>query len=298
MLCTHWPKIVYDIEGNLLVKTSQEISEKIIEEVIEQNKINSSQVFLSQTKIIEDFIKKIDSGIYKVIFADKENTEKVIDILTNTSFAELMIRELENLKINQPDIYNHILVVAALSIKICLDLTNEEFDPYRIAKIGLVHDIGKSRLPAEILEKDKPLTHEEFKIIQTHPWIDHLLVSHYLNTTKSFVAKAALCHHEKLDGSGYPLGIEQINNYVQTIIPCDIFDALISRRPYRSEPFTVRAALDLLLEESKKGKINNKYVKCLISYSRKDKPHYNDVNPSQINRDGKPKINYYGIREE
>ncbi|MCG2710890.1 MAG: HD domain-containing protein [Candidatus Omnitrophica bacterium] len=295
---TLWPQIVYDIDGNLLVETSQDISEKVIEKVIEQNMKTSSQVLLSQTKIINDIIKKINSGIYKLIFSNKENACKVINILAQTSFTELIIRELENLKINLPDTYNHILVVAALSIKICLDLNNENFDTRRTAQIGLVHDIGKSRLPVEIIEKDKPLTHEEFKIIQTHPWIDHLLVSRYLNTTKSFVAKAALCHHERLDGSGYPLGIARINNYVQTIIPCDIFDALISQRPYRSEPFTVRAALDILLEESKKGKISNKFVKCLISYSRKDKPHYEDVQPSQINRDPPPRINYYGVREK
>ena len=125
-----------------------------------------------------------------------------------------------------------------------------------------------------------------------------MLVSCYLNTTKSFLARSALCHHERLDGSGYPLGIAKINNYVQTIIPCDIFDALISHRPYRSAPFTIRAALDLLLEESNKGRISKKFVKCMISYSRKDKPHYNDVKPSQIKRDAPPKINYYGVREE
>ena len=298
MDCAYWPQILYDINGTLLVKTDQAISEKVIEEVIKQNKIESSQILLAQTNIINDIIEKINSGIYKTMFSDNKTSDKVIDILAQTSFAKLMIRELENLKLNLPGTYNHILVVAALSIKICLDLNTEEFDPHRIAKIGLVHDIGKSRLPAAIIEKDKPLTHEEFKIIQTHPWIDHLLISHYLNTTKSFVAKAALCHHERLDGSGYPLGIAKINNYVQTIIPCDIFDALISQRPYRSEPFTARAALDLLLEESKKGKINSKFVKCLISYSRKDKPHYKSVNPSQTNRDAPPKINYYGVREE
>lgn len=298
MPCTHWPQVLYDIDGNLLVKTDQEISEEVIEEVIKQNNAESSQILLSQTNIIYDIVQKINSGIYKVMFADKDNTEKVIEVLTETSFAELMVRELENLKIHLPGTYDHILIVAALSIKICIDLNNEEFDPHRIAKIGLVHDIGKSRLPVDIIEKDKPLTHEEFKIIQTHPWIDHLLISRYLNTTKSFVAKAALCHHERLDGSGYPLGVAKINNYVQTIIPCDIFDALISHRPYRNEPFTVRAALDLLLEESKRGKINKKFVNCMISYSRKDKPHYKDVKPSQTNRDAPPKINYYGIREE
>ncbi|MFH1093608.1 MAG: HD domain-containing phosphohydrolase [Candidatus Omnitrophota bacterium] len=298
MACTYWPRILYDINGNLLVKADQEISEKIIEEAIDKNKIASSQLLLSQTKIINDIIEKIGSGIYKVIFADKKNSDKVIDILTQTSFAELIIRELENIKINLPDTYSHILVVAALSIKICLDLSNDGFNPQQIAEIGLVHDIGKSRIPVEIIEKDKPLTHEEFKIIQTHPWIDHLLISHYLNSTKSFVAKAALCHHERLDGSGYPLGIANIDNYVQTIIPCDIFDALISHRPYRSAPFTLRAALDLLLDESKKGKINDKFVKCLISYSRKDKPHYKDLKPSKINRDAPPKINYYGVRQE
>ena len=297
MACTHWPQTLYDINGNLLVKTGQEISEHIIEQVIGKNKIKSSHVLLSQTNIIDDINKQINSGVYKVMFEDRENTKKVLRILTQTSFTELIVRELENLKIDMPDTYNHILIVAALSIKICVDLDNEHFDPEQIATIGLVHDIGKSRLPAAVLEKESPLTHDEFRIIQTHPWIDHLLVSHYLNTTKSFVAQAALCHHERLDGSGYPLGIAKINNYVQIIIPCDIFDALISCRPYRSAPFTVRAALDLLLEESRRGKINNQFVNCMISYSRKDKPHYQDVQPSQTNRDAPPKINYYGIRE-
>ncbi|MCK4994378.1 MAG: HD domain-containing protein [Candidatus Omnitrophica bacterium] len=298
MTCTHWPQILYDIDGNLLVKTDQEISEKVIEVVIKQNQTTSSQVLLAQTEIINDIVQRINSGIYKVMFSDKANSERIIAIIREISFAELIIRELENLKIHLPDTYHHILIVAALSIKICLDLNTEDSVPHQIAKIGLVHDIGKSRLPVNIIEKAKPLTQAEFKIIQTHPWIDHLLVSRYLNTTKSFIAKAALCHHERLDGSGYPLGIAEISNSVQTIIPCDIFDALISHRPYRSEPFTIRAALDLLVEESKRGKISKKLVNCMISYSRKDKPHYKDVKVSQINRDDPPKINYYGIREE
>ncbi len=298
MARTTWPQILYDIEGNLLVSADQEISKKVIDEVIEKHQIQSSKILLSQTKVINDIQKRINSGIYKEMFANKETAEKVIDIIMQTSCTKLVVRELETLKINMPDTYNHILIVAALSIKICIDLDNPEFDPQQIAKIGLVHDIGKSRLPIEVIEKKSPLTHNEFGIIQTHPWIDHLLVSHYLNTTKSFIAQAALCHHERLDGSGYPLGIAKINNYVQTIIPCDIFDALISQRPYRSEPFTVRAALDILVAESKKGKINTKFVNCMISYARKDKPHYEDIKPSQTNRDATPKINYYGVRKD
>ncbi|MBU1042827.1 MAG: HD domain-containing protein [Candidatus Omnitrophica bacterium] len=290
--------ILRNINGEILFKTKQTITCETIKHIVRDRNFNSKEISISESSIGNDTILAINRGIYQTIFSQDNASKQIIKILNQTVLSAALLSELNSIKKLMPSTYDHILVVAALSIKICLDMNDHSFDPSRIARIGLVHDLGKSRLPVSILEKDSPLSDEEFKVIQEHPMIEYLLISHYLNNPKSFIALAGFSHHERLDGSGYPRGIKQLDNYIQTIIPCDIFDALTSHRPYRNEPFTVRAALDLLLAESRKGRVNKKFVKCLISYVRKDKPHYKQVRISEENRDAPPRINHYGIRKK
>lgn len=298
MIHKNFTPILRDIDGHILFKTNQKITYETIKQIVKEKKFDTTAINLAKMPIIDDIISAINHGIYKTIFSKANDLKQISNILKQTKLTGAILQELNNIKNILPKTYDHILVVAALSIKICLDLNDEAYNPLNIAQIGLVHDLGKSRLPLSILEKDSPLTEAEFKVIQEHPMIEYLLISHYLNNPKSFVALAGFSHHERLDGSGYPRGIKQLDNYIQTIIPCDIFDALTSHRPYRNEPFTVRAALDLLLSESRKGRVNKKFVKCLISYVRKDKPHYQEVKISEENRDAPPRINHYGVRKK
>ncbi len=290
----HYP--IYDISGKLLLQSSQEISQLLIEKITKKSIIVSQKIELSHTAIISDLAAGMNSEDYKIMFANLQDYQEIIKIAANTKIAHTLVEELNKMKETFFSNYTHILMVTALAIKITLDLKTKKLDPYKIAKIGLTHDIGKSRLPHDILEKKGPLTNEEFKIIQTHPIIDYLLSSYYLRNAKSLTANTSLSHHERLDGSGYPRGIRRLNNYVQIIIPCDIFDALISHRPYRSSPYTKRAALDLLLDEVKKGKLSRKFVYCLIRYARKDKPDIRSIKIAKQGRDKPPEINYYGIR--
>ncbi|MFH1459516.1 MAG: HD domain-containing phosphohydrolase [Candidatus Omnitrophota bacterium] len=298
MVSPKWPYNVYNIEGKILLKAKQRITKYLVQKIVKTKHIQIKKVNLSKTTIINDLITLFDKDTYRTFFSNCESTLQVLNIIDQIEFTEPIINELISMKQTLPLTYNHILIVSALSIKVSLEFKDPHFDIYKIARIGLVHDIGKSRIPKKVLEKKTPLTDYEFKIIQEHPLIDYLLISHYLNNSRSIIAKASFAHHERSDGSGYPCGVKRLNKYVQTIIPCDIFHALISPRPYRSSPFTVRAALDLLLEESKKGKINMNFVKCLISLARKDKPHYQEVKISKPGRDAPPKINYYGIRKK
>ncbi|MBU1086663.1 MAG: HD domain-containing protein [Candidatus Omnitrophica bacterium] len=298
MIHREFTPILRDINGNILFKTNQLITRETIKQIVKDRNFDSSKVNLSDSPIADDIIHAINRGIYKIIFSQENDARQLVKIIKQTVLNAAILSELNNIKTLMPNTYSHILVVAALSIKICIDMNDDRFDPLRIASIGLVHDLGKSRLPLSILEKNSPLTDAEFKVIQEHPIIEYLLISHYLNNPKSFIALAGFAHHERLDGSGYPRGIKQLDNYIQTIIPCDVFDALTSHRPYRNEPFTVRAALDLLLAESRKGRVNKKFVKCLISYVRKDKQHYKQVKISEENRDAPPRINHYGKRKK
>jgi putative two-component system response regulator len=108
-----------------------------------------------------------------------------------------------------------------------------------------MHDIGKIGIPDAILLKPAALTDEEWKIMRTHPEIGAELLSGSDSELMQMAAEIAHCHHEKWDGSGYPRGLkgEEIPLTARICAVCDVFDALLSRRPYK-EPWPVDKALD------------------------------------------------------
>ncbi len=294
ILIKNYARNLFDIYGNILIKADENITTTLIKSITRNATSRESQIILAKTPIVKDILTAVSTGIYRTIFSNKEDLTPILKIVAKTKLKAPIIEELKSLKKCLPLVYNHLLIVTALSIKMSLDLKN--YDPFQAAQIGLVHDLGKSRLPQDILEKRGPLTHDEFKMIQTHPSIEYILLSAYLKNTKSTIAYTSFLHHERSDGTGYPRGIQRLNKYVQTLIPCDIFDALVSSRPYRSGPYTARAALDLLLDEVKKGRLNKKFVICLISYMRREKINFKNVKIATQHRDAPPLINYYGIR--
>lgn len=106
---------------------------------------------------------------------------------------------------------------------------------------GLLHDIGKLKIPDTIIKKPDRLTDEEYKIVKTHTVEGfHILKGKNIN---SHIMNAALMHHEKCDGSGYPLGItsDKIDRYAKAVAIADVYDAMTSARIYRGSlcPFRV-----------------------------------------------------------
>ena len=121
-----------------------------------------------------------------------------------------------------------------------MNLTSDQIDGVRMA--GMIHDIGKISIPSEILTKPTKLTNLEFNLIKTHP------ASGY-NILKDIefpwpIARIILEHHERIDGSGYPNGLqgEQILLESRIIAIADVVEAISSHRPYRAA-FGIDAAL-------------------------------------------------------
>lgn len=105
------------------------------------------------------------------------------------------------------------------------------YDLIALGKAATLHDIGKIHTPAEILLKPASLTKEEFEIIKRHPLDSYeILKEHY----SPEVMIAALQHHERLDGSGYPYGLkgDDICMNARIIAIADVFDAMTSLRSY------------------------------------------------------------------
>lgn len=112
-----------------------------------------------------------------------------------------------------------------------LNLNKEEMNVLSAASI--LHDIGKISIPDSILMKPGKLTEEEYNIMKTHTEKGY----HILKSAEGFanLAKYALTHHEKFDGSGYPNGLkgEEIPYFSRIICICDAYEAMTADRPYR-----------------------------------------------------------------
>lgn len=106
---------------------------------------------------------------------------------------------------------------------------------------GLLHDIGKLKIPEEIVKKPSRLTDDEYKIIKNHPIEGYKIL--YEAKFNISIQNAALMHHERYDGGGYPLGLkgDRIDKYGKMVAIADVYDAMTAARVYRGKlcPFKV-----------------------------------------------------------
>ena len=134
---------------------------------------------------------------------------------------------------------------------------------------GYLHDVGKLRVPNEILEKPGKLTEEEFNIIKEHPYYTRLI----LMDVEGFeqIANWAGYHHEKLNGKGYPFHWEadQLDTGSRIMAVADIFSAITEVRPYR-EGMKREQALDVMRENVRNGSICGK-IEALLE------EHYEEI---------------------
>lgn len=176
----------------------------------------------------------------------EELLSKTISLVSPKQTTLDVFDMLHNMRQVNDSTYAHSLNVAIISriIGKWLHFSNEELDTLTLA--GLLHDIGKTKIPDEVLNKDGKLTYEEFQMIRNHPKYGYdILKSQPLN---SHIKKAALMHHERCDGSGYPMGLtmEEIDDYALIIAIADVYDAMTAARSYRAPlcPFEVIAEFE------------------------------------------------------
>lgn len=176
----------------------------------------------------------------------EELLSKTISLVSPKQTTLDVFDMLHNMRQVNDSTYAHSLNVAIISriIGKWLHFSNEELDTLTLA--GLLHDIGKTKIPDEVLNKNGKLTDEEFQMIRNHPKYGYdILKSQPLN---SHIKKAALMHHERCDGSGYPMGLtmEEIDDYALIIAIADVYDAMTAARSYRAPlcPFEVIAEFE------------------------------------------------------
>lgn len=144
------------------------------------------------------------------------------------------IVSLARLKTSDDYTYMHSVAVCALMVMLARRLKLSEAETREAGMAGLVHDVGKAVMPLEVLNKPGPLTPEEYAVMKGHPQAGHRLLLEADGVGEGEL-DVCLHHHEKIDGRGYPHGLEgeAISLLARMAAVCDVYDAITSNRPYK-----------------------------------------------------------------
>lgn len=202
---------------------------------------------------IKAFKEKYEAKVDEVTHIIKEIGRGVaVDVQTVSQISRHIIKEFSTVSevINYLHLarplddytYSHSLNVSLMSIIIAkwLNLSDEETD--ELATAGLLHDIGKTKIPQRLLQKPGKLTTSEFEEVKKHTVLGYMMMDSIIDATIN-MKYSVLMHHEKIDGSGYPIGSldESIPLFPKIVAIADIYDAMTSNRSYRNRmcPFEV-----------------------------------------------------------
>ncbi|MBQ9365348.1 MAG: HD-GYP domain-containing protein [Schwartzia sp.] len=170
------------------------------------------------------------------------------------------VTQLHNMQRDDDYLLHHSVHVAILAGLMGRWLHWPAEDRERLLLTGLLHDIGKVKIPENVLQKTKPLSSSDYNLIRRHPREGYELLCQSGLENETAITYGVLQHHERMDGSGYPNGFkgDSICDFARIIAILDMYDAIASNRSYdrRQSPFD---AFDILLADMMSGKLDAKY---------------------------------------
>lgn len=213
-----------------------------------QKILEGALIDITERKTIEEHLKESVNKLQKT-------TEGIIEAMAKT------------IEIRDPHTAGHERRVGKLAKAIAEELGLDEDKVQAIYLTGLIHDIGKIYVPAEILTKPGTLTDIEYKLIKVHPEMGYKILEKIDFSWP--ISKIILQHHERLDGSGYPFGLknDEICLEARILAVADVVEAMSFHRPYRTSP-----GLEYALKEIKQnsGKLfDPKVVEATLNLFKK-----------------------------
>ncbi len=237
--------------------------QKEVNEVSIQDEIGPAKSHYNTSKtLMKGVLDKILLGKDFDIAAVKQQVKHCVQSIIRNENALLMLSLLKH-----KDEYTaeHCLNVGILSIAFARFLGFDEEQLEDIGLAGMLHDIGKVKVPPEILNKPGRLTEEEFQIMRDHAKFGYEILLSKKDVAGSTI-DVAYSHHERLNGKGYPRGLfdQQISTYSRIVSIVDCFDAITSDRCYDNS----RSILDAykILMENRDSHFDAKMVEQFIEW--------------------------------
>ncbi len=230
----------------LLPNCSEQLCENIMKEILDKCKhydyefiqlsiALGESVKNSTSQNIYECIKEVEEKVYRRKLLDKKSIR--------SSITDSLIKSLQE-KNTETEEHTERVTTYAYSLGVKLNFKASELDElFLVAKL---HDIGKIGINEEILLKPDKLTNDEFIIMKTHSEKGYRILQAMGELEN--VAKCVLCHHEKWDGTGYPLCLkeDEIPLISRIISIVDAYDVMTSKRPYK-KPMTKESAIAELI---------------------------------------------------
>jgi putative nucleotidyltransferase with HDIG domain len=220
----------------------------------------SKEYKIKETKVKEQLSQISDGHSVKITDLFSMSSQLVNDLGNQSD----LFSHLCHLKTSDDSTYTHCLNVSMLCNIFAHWLHFDQTQIEALTVAGLLHDIGKIKISPEILNKPGKLTQEEFEIIKQHPKIGYDMVKD--KDIDEGIKQAILLHHEKMDGTGYPIGLswDKIHPYAKIISIVDIYDAMTAERTYhhRYSPFKVIK----IFEEECYGILDTHYMYIFLEH--------------------------------
>ncbi|MBO4889624.1 MAG: HD-GYP domain-containing protein [Lachnospiraceae bacterium] len=257
---------VYDHNGNVIIKKNTSLDKFLIQKLtiakiacvnikepedflttyFEKIKVSKTfkQFYEIYSKNFFEFKKMMDDFLTSRVPLDPDRLYEIVDDITSP-FKHSKITLLDMLTVLETAevdfLYTHSINVALICNYTAKWFRLDDDDAKALVLCGFFYDIGKFKIPSEILLKQGRLTDDEFKMIKNHTVIGYKMLQDF--DIDERIKVCSLMHHERIDGTGYPQGLvdEQIDQFAKIIAILDSYEAMTTYRSYRAPlcPFTV-----------------------------------------------------------
>lgn len=198
-------------------------------------------------KNMSNIMKNIYSFNNKGIYDSLNVIEELVDYIIDMGDVNKSLYDIQTYD-NYTFIHSLDTCIMASFLGISSGFSEKELKELAVGAI--LHDIGKTKISAKIINKDGPLSDDEFDEIKKHPIYGEEILSKNIHIPRNAI-KAVLQHHERVDGSGYPYRLlnNEISKFGKIVCICDVYDAISNDRIYRKK-FSPNEAYELILAGS------------------------------------------------
>jgi HD-GYP domain-containing protein (c-di-GMP phosphodiesterase class II) len=224
------------------------------EEFREKAKEAAKRTYSQSVAVTKDLVHSVRVGRSPNIKKIKRVVQTIVDQILN---EETSLMGLTTIRDYDEYTFTHSVNVCIFSVALGRRLGLTKLQLYDLGLAALFHDIGKSRVPVDVLNKVASLTDDEWRLIAAHPWMGVLALFHMRGQQelpyRSMVV--AYEHHMKIDQTGYPRPIRarEMSIFSKIVAAADGFDAATSRRAYQENPLSPAAVLQEMRDNPRRG---------------------------------------------
>ena len=240
--------------GVLHIGIEPPLESELNEEEEERAKEQAKRTYQRSVAVTKEVINSVRMGRTASVKKVKRAVQAIVDQVLSD---ETSLIGLTTLRDYDDYTFTHSVNVCIFSVALGRKLGLSKLQLYDLGMAALFHDVGKSRVPLEVLNKTGSLDEEEWRIMQAHPWLGVLtlfgLRGYGEVPYRSMIGTYE--HHMKIDLTGYPKSVRprEISIFSKIIAVADGFDAATSRRAYQTTPIQPDSVLKEMIENPKRG---------------------------------------------